>query len=706
MQVLQDYLNDKISFEEVNGAIRKLKPGKAAGEDCIMNEFLMSTSTQLKMAITHLFNQCLEKGVYPWNVSLITPLHKKGDRYNPDNYRAIAVGSAVGKLFSNILLERLVRYRQENCPDPPNQLGFCKEAQTADHIFTLTTCVNKYLHLNKRLYSCFIDYRKAFDTVSREALLIKLSKLGIAGRYFNCIKHMYTNSRAKIKLLDKLSSAIDVTIGTEQGHPMSPELFKIFLLDLSADLNDIEDVRIPCLNDVEISHLLWADDLVLLALDSHSLQTLINHVYDFCCTWGLTVNISKTAVLIFNKNGRLLKDSSDFHFGDTVIPSDRSYCYLGITLTLSGSLTRTMDELRKKGLRAYFSLKNLVDISELTVKTLFKLFDALILPVVSYGCQVWLPSTWMIRLALSKKIEEQPTYSVKKISSDPIENLHLKFLKWTLGVHRKTSNAFCWGDSGRAPLTQKLAKLAVDYYERLEVIRTTEPSQLVGHAFEEQKKLNLPWFERMSALTKLVQDRPNGTRTGAMVRDELQTRFENLWRKTTLESSKLKFYNSVKSQFKQEPYLDIDCRTNRKILARLRASAHRLNIETARYDNGKPSRCKLINDKAWRQSCKICTGEHAELLHHLPFTDPIVIEDERHVLAVCPAYQHLRDKLSGYVASALDEWSNAEKLQTLYEEPHVKEFGSFVRKVFETRFPKKTKKSSRSTEEVQETQTP
>ena len=210
----------------------------------------------------------------------------------------------------------------------------------------------------------------------------------------------------------------------------------------------------------------------------------------------------------------------------------------------------------------------------------------------------------------------------------------------------------------------------------------------------------------MSALTELVQDRSNVARTGAMVRDELQTRFENLWRKTTLESSKLKFYNSVKSQFKQEPYLDIDCRTNRKILARLRASAHRLNIETARYENDKPSRCKLINDKAWRQSCKICTGEHAELLHHLPFTDPIVIEDERHVLAVCPAYQHLRDKLSGYVASALDEWSNAEKLQTLFEEPHVKEFGSFVRKVFETRFPKKTKKGSRNTEEVQETQTP
>ena len=126
---------------------------------------------------------------------------------------------------------------------------------------------------------------------------------------------------------------------------------------------------------------------------------------------------------------------------------------------------------------------------------------------------------------------------------------------------------------------------------------TTEPSQLVvGHAFEKQKRLNLPWFERMSALTELVQDRPNVTRTGAMVRDELQTRFEKLWRGTTHESSRLKFYKSVKSQVKLEPYLDTDCRTNREILARLKDRAHRLNLETARYENEKSSRCKLINE--------------------------------------------------------------------------------------------------------------
>ena len=247
-----------------------------------------------------------------------------------------------------------------------------------DHIFTLNTCISKYLNKGKRLYSCFIDFKKAFDSVSREALLFKLNKLGINGKFFDCVKHMYSNSKAKIKLLGKLSRAIDVKVGTEQGHPMSPELFKVFLLDLSRELNSPSlQAEVPELNGTELSHLLWADDLVLFALDSSSLQKLIDIVYCFCEKWGLQVNISKTAVLVFNKTGRLLKESTCFKYGEMRIPSESTYCYLGITVTLSGSLTKTMDELRKKGLRAYFALKSLIDINELTPSSIIKLFDAL-----------------------------------------------------------------------------------------------------------------------------------------------------------------------------------------------------------------------------------------------------------------------------------------------------------------------------------------
>ena len=77
-------------------------------------------------------------------LSPLSNLHKKGNKSDPDNYRAIAVGSVIGKLFSTILLERLIKYRLKFNPDPPNQLGFTKNAQTYDHIFTMQTIASKY----------------------------------------------------------------------------------------------------------------------------------------------------------------------------------------------------------------------------------------------------------------------------------------------------------------------------------------------------------------------------------------------------------------------------------------------------------------------------------------------------------------------------------------------------------------------------------
>ena len=163
----------------------------------------------------------------------------------------------------------------------------------------------------------------------------------------------------------------------------------LILLDLSIDLNDTTGLNLPSLNGIILSHLLWADDLVLVALDALSLQTLINRVHCFCEKWGLSVNISKTAIMIFNKTGRQLQESHSFKYGSVSIPSARAYCYLGIVFNLTGSYTAATEELKKKGLKAYFALKNLLQLDALSVKSVFKLFDSLVLPVVSYGCQVW-----------------------------------------------------------------------------------------------------------------------------------------------------------------------------------------------------------------------------------------------------------------------------------------------------------------------------
>ena len=142
---LKQLVDKDISYEELMDCINNSKRGKTVAEDLIPNEFLKSSSFEMLRAVLHLFNQFLLHGAYPWSTSLVTPLHKKGDTYNPNNYPAIAVASNLGKLFSSILLRRLIVFRSMTNPGTPNQLSFCKNAQTADHTVILTTVINKYV---------------------------------------------------------------------------------------------------------------------------------------------------------------------------------------------------------------------------------------------------------------------------------------------------------------------------------------------------------------------------------------------------------------------------------------------------------------------------------------------------------------------------------------------------------------------------------
>ncbi|KAL5272263.1 hypothetical protein ACHWQZ_G000471 [Mnemiopsis leidyi] len=680
---LNEILDCDITLEELEGCLRTLRSGKAVSEDLISNEFLKSSGATMRSAILNIFNQCMEFGVYPWGTSVVTPLHKKGSIYDPNNYRAIAVASNLGKLFAGILLQRLIKFRAINDPDTPNQLGFCKEAQTADHILTLSTCIEKYVTKNKgRLFSCFVDYAKAFDTVCREALLYKLWKMNIRGRFFDCMEYMYTHSTAKIKLLNKLSEKIDVLCGTEQGHPMSPELFKCFVHQLSEDLNSLEGVEVPVLNTVQVTHLLWADDLILLALNRESLQKMLNVLHSYCQEWGLSVNISKTAVMLFNRTGRLLKESKDLFYGDTPVLSVREYTYLGITFTLSGSLKTAQAKLRQKGLRSYFSLKSMLDLRYLRKSMIFKLFDTLIVPVVSYGCQIWLPFTEFATCFASGSFP-----SLLKIAKDPLEKVHLAFLKWTLGVGKSTSNAAVWGDTGRYPLAVELMSQTFSYLQRLERLDQLNYASLVRHAYVEQKDSDLTWFSRLNSIRDFAaKQSPQGTKLAdrycspQAIRERCRVLFTTHWDLERVTNKKLGFYNSIKTYFGPEAYLSTDIsQQHLKRLTEFRMSSHRYNIETGRH-----GACKRGN--ILHRICYQCSTNDKQVLSYLkelPFFNPI-IENELHVLRTCSLYEDLRHNLSDDAKNSIFSTSN---LEGAFKDVRVlREITKFLTKAHERRF--------------------
>ena len=70
-----------------------------------------------------------------------------------------------------------------------NQAGFRKNYRTSDHIYILKTIIDKYKASNNKLFTAFMDLRKAFDSVWRNGLYHKLLKLVTGGKFYNLIKN-------------------------------------------------------------------------------------------------------------------------------------------------------------------------------------------------------------------------------------------------------------------------------------------------------------------------------------------------------------------------------------------------------------------------------------------------------------------------------------------------------------------------------------
>ena len=130
----------------------------------------------------HFLNTILETKSYPkdWSCGIITPIHKSGENDNPDNYRGVTINSCLSKLLYLLLANRLTSFVNEKGILRYNQIDFQKGFHTADHVLTIKTIIDKYLSKNQKLYFCFVDFRKAYDSIWREGLFDKLYSYGVS----------------------------------------------------------------------------------------------------------------------------------------------------------------------------------------------------------------------------------------------------------------------------------------------------------------------------------------------------------------------------------------------------------------------------------------------------------------------------------------------------------------------------------------------
>ena len=270
-------LDYPFTCKEVRSGIAKLKNNKQPGLDLILNEFIKYGKDILLLPIVKLFNRILNSGTFPhnWNFSLVSFLAKNIDVYDCYNYRCLSLTSCFGKLFASLLQSRLHNHMENNNLYNKFQAGFRPGYITTDHIYTIKTIINKYLSKCKsRIYACFVDFSKAFDTVWRSGLFEKLLTLGIGGNFYKVIKYMHSNSKFVVKKDNFISQQGSYNRGVRQGDGLSPLLFNIFINDISDIFDETNSKPVNCL--------IYADDLLLLSESKEGLQSCLDSLQIYC----------------------------------------------------------------------------------------------------------------------------------------------------------------------------------------------------------------------------------------------------------------------------------------------------------------------------------------------------------------------------------------------------------------------------------------
>ena len=386
---------------------------------------------------------------------------------------------------------------------------------------------------------------------------------------------------------------------------MNPILFNIYINDLAFNLDDSNPSLLKLRNGTYISCLMYADDVILIASTPVGLQNLLDTVNGFCKDWRLTVNAIKSKCITFSRKNKKNKKEENVC----------QFTYLGVDISASGSLKVSMDSLCTKANRAKYALNNIAKFKHIPVKTAVRLFDATILPILTYGSEIW---------ALNS------TLDYGKWDSCPLEKSHLDFIRHILGTNRSVNNLMCRAELGRYPLCVEISCRVVNFYKYIKEIPKEsivyqtfliDNSTQGLHAIKTLKQhiTNLEYI-RVPNISNLHKK---------SIRKESRSYYEIWWRDQIRTSTRGLFFLKLKQNICYEKYLDqLNQHNLRCSLSKIRLSDHKLMIEQGRKTKPKTPRQEQI--------CVSCDdGTNSK------------IEDEVHFLFDCPWRKYIlqRDRL-------------------------------------------------------------
>eukprot|EP00775_Hariotina_reticulata_P015185 gene15185-biopygen2136 len=419
-----------------------------------------------------------------WCTAYVSAVFKKGDASDLDNYRPIAVGAVLGKLFSMLVDARLSSYSEACGYRAEGQAGFRLNHRTSDHVFVLQHLVDRcHLQPRQRLYVCFVDFRKAYDLIRRDLLMERLAAIGVSGNMLHAILQMYWHAPMQPKLRNQVASPFDSTRGVKQGDPLSPLLFGLFIDQLEHWLA----VHVPAagvqLGPTLLQLLLYADDLALVASSPAALQQLLDSLAGFCQQYAMEVNVRKTEVVEFRRP-RTRPTDWQWTFAGHVLPVSQQFRYLGVVFHATKGMTAAVDVLRDAALRAMWGMLSRAKALGIhCLAVLCRLFHTLVVPIMTYCSEVWGP------LLLSRG------GALGSVHTNVLQQVQLLFLRRLGGLRKSTPAALLFREFGARPLSRDWLRAMVQLWNRV----TTLPAD---HVMRRTMVDN--WSLHLSAHPKVV----------------------------------------------------------------------------------------------------------------------------------------------------------------------------------------------------------
>jgi ssDNA-binding Zn-finger/Zn-ribbon topoisomerase 1 len=599
-------INGDITLDELRLFLAKLKNKKACGIDGIPNEILKNP--KIINILTNFMNMCFSFNIIPslWVKSIIKPIPKSSskDPYIPLNYRGISLLSCTSKVLSGILNTRICKYCEFMDLIVDEQNGFRKKRSCEEHIFTLTSLIKKRINDNMSTFVALIDLEKAFDCIDRTLLLYRLLCNNIDGKVYKIIKRMYTNTTSCLKLNNIFTDWFEVTCGVRQGDNLSPTLFSLLINDLANYIKQLnKGIK---LRDDNISILLYADDMVLIAKNETDLQYMLDAMNEWMKKWRLKVNINKSNVMHFRPK-RKACSRYDFKYNGQEICKVSSYKYLGVYLDEHMDFNKCSQVLSESASRALGGVINKFKLlRDCGYKTFTKLFETGVLSILNYGAEIWGYGNF-----------------------PKCDNVMNRAMRYFLGVHRFAPTAALHGDMAWISLKYTRYIAMLRFWNRLikmDNSRLTKRVFLWCHDFPDNtycgdvKKIsdimNLSTVYHTKGLFNIEQ-----------IKQTCKELMHAEWQDEVQSKPKLRTYKIMKANFEVEPYVNYHVSKHiRSILAQLRMGILPLHIETGRYQNVFDRETGVYRRmNVDERTCNICKLD--------------VVEDEIHFLFHCNMYQ-------------------------------------------------------------------